>query len=460
MSQSSTVQPTDTDDDVAEGSAQAIFIQGGTIRAMGAVADLTAVRDHLGTLLQVQNLVVLIGSGASFHLGSPRTRSLPSSAIEALIERSGSTLSADEQSLLRALNPDESGDLEKLLDLIQTLNAYASKFGQEHVRIGATEVPSATVGFLRAKLNRALAKACQLPSDTCQLPDPLLAHRTMLSRLARARRASLPRTKIFTTNYDLVLEKSLDELGYPYVDGFSGTVERRLSLPFYGLDHHRVDSLSQRVVDRSETSFYLHKVHGSLNWRASSPASGQPAIESIQVRQVSTDPADDESVLIYPTATKEGDTLAYPYADLLRLLSGTLQQPDTAVLSIGYGFQDAHINRILLGAQAMNSGLHLTVVDPFGVFDDAEIASLAADPRLGGRTVAVPNPPTPVGQLASRGDSRIAVITGPAAVFESFVQLLPDPGIRQDAPNRLAELILGLTGSGTTTGPAPRGAGA
>ena len=52
--------------------------------------------------------------------------------------------------------------------------------------------------------------------------DPLLAHRTFLSRIVRSRRSNLPRPRIFTTNYDLVIESALDELGYPYIDGFSG----------------------------------------------------------------------------------------------------------------------------------------------------------------------------------------------------------------------------------------------
>lgn len=58
--------------------------------------------------------------------------------------------------------------------------------------------------------------------------------------------------------------KRSTSLGYPYIDGFSGTVDRRLNLAYYGLDFHRVDTTSQQVLARADSALYLHKIHGSL----------------------------------------------------------------------------------------------------------------------------------------------------------------------------------------------------
>jgi hypothetical protein len=420
-----------------------LLAQGGRVAAVNDVGEATAVTEHLGALLQVQNLVVLLGSGASFHLGSPRIRSLTTADVVTMVADTGRTLTPAEQALLSALNAHDDGDLEQLLDHLQVLAAYATKLNQDPARVGTVDVPRAAISGLRLALNLALAHACDLPGSSCPLPDPLEAHRTLLSRIARARRATLPRAKLFTTNYDLVIEKALDQLGYPYVDGFSGTVDRRLNLPFYGLDNHRVDTLSQQVIERTDTSFYVYKVHGSLNWRVDTAAAVHDGIDSVQVRQVHTVPGEgDDTALIYPTASKEGDTLAYPYSDLLRLLSGTLQQPDTAVLSLGYGFKDVHINRIVLGALTMNSGMHLTIADPVGVLDEEDLALALKGAPLSDAELTKT---TPIWRLARQTDSRVAVITGPGGAFTELVKMLPDPGIRREAPNGLARLIEGLT---------------
>ncbi len=68
------------------------------------------------TLLQVHNLVILVGTGASFHLGSPRTRQLKNKEVTDLIVESGASVEASDSALLSTLNPADSGDLEKLLN--------------------------------------------------------------------------------------------------------------------------------------------------------------------------------------------------------------------------------------------------------------------------------------------------------------------------------------------------------
>jgi hypothetical protein len=209
------------------------------------------------------------------------------------------------------------------------------------------------------------------------------------------------------------------------------------------------------VVSRSNNSFFLHKIHGSLNWRASS-TSDSGGIESIGVVQVpESEPLNDGAVLIYPTAAKEGDTLAYPYADMLRMLSTALQQPDTALLVVGYGFWDAHINRITLGALAMNPGLNLMVVDPLALVDpNQDLSSVQGrertDSLLEDMGLELKN--TPIAELAALQDSRVSVLTGPSASFENLAVLLPDQSVQGDgaSPGALAELLSRL---GTETSP-------
>lgn len=421
---------------------QGLFIVGGVVKSRLTENDSQVVEDYLSSLLQVHNLVILVGSGASFHLGSPQTRALMTETIKVLIAQSNETVEESDVALLDALNPHDNGDLEKLLNGLQLAVALAAQTG--HTKITLGEGPSARafevedMESLRKKIGSALAYACELPGDSSRIDadyrdDPMRAHRTLISRIVRSRRANLPRPRLFTTNYDLVIERALDELGYPYIDGFSGTVDRRLNLAYYGLDFHRVDTTSQQILARADSALYLHKIHGSLNWRAVSEREATTGVESLEVRQVSQDAATDaERVLIYPTTAKEGDTLAYPYSDLMRLLGDAVQQDDTAIVSVGYGFADPHINRILLRSLAMNPALNVLVADPFAVLEPSDMETAMEADELVGQTLteAGLNPKaTAIAALAQGADSRIAVLTGEAGKFTRFADLMPDPSV-------------------------------
>lgn len=432
-----------------------LFLIGGVIKDLITSAEASATREHLSSLLQVKNLVLLLGSGASFHLGSPQTRNLSNQEVLRLIADAGGQPSEADASLLETINPTDSGDLEQLLNGLQLATSLADQAGLDAVALGSGEkaqsYPKDEVEGLRRRINGALAEACRLPrkGDELEPPfdtDPLVAHRTFLSRIVRNRRSNLPRPKIFTTNYDLLIESALDELGYPYVDGFSGTVDRRLNLAFYGLDFHRVETTTQSIVARAEGALYLHKVHGSLNWRSSIERDRLTGLESVEVKQDPSALPSEDLVLIYPTAAKEGDSLAYPYSDLLRLLGDAVQQEDTAVLVAGYGFADPHINRLLLRSLATNSALNIFVADPRAVLDDGELDAVASNADARGRTLAdLSTTPkaTPIAALATTADSRISVLTGTPGRFAELAELLPSPSLHGEAspPAAIASIV-------------------
>ena len=439
-----------------EVQSRGLFLIGGTIKEVSTSTESSGVRDHLSSLLQVKNLVVLLGSGASFHLGSPQTRNLTNEQVLGLITKAGGAPSDTDAALLATINPTDSGDLEQLLNGLQLATSLAAQAGLDAVVLGAgddaTPYPRDQVEGLRRRINRALAEACRLPQPGKKLDppfdtDPLLAHRTFLSRIVRSRRSNLPRPRIFTTNYDLVIESALDELGYPYIDGFSGTVDRRLNLAFYGLDFHRVETTTQSVLARAEGALYLHKVHGSLNWRSFTDRDQVTGLESLEVKQGSGVAQHDEVVLIYPTSAKEGDTLAYPYSDLLRLLGDAVQQEDTAVLVAGYGFADPHINRLLLRSLATNPALNVFVADPKAVLADDDLVAVTANADARGRSLAdvgVTPKTTAIAALATAPDSRIAVLTGDHGKFAELARLLPGSAPKGETPAAVASLIEAL----------------
>ena len=447
-----------------EGSAKTrgLFVVGGVVKSRLTDGDQQVLVDHLSSLLQVHNLVILVGSGASMHLGSPSTRNLPFAKIAGLIEQAGAAVSVTDEALLRVLNPRDDGDLERLLNALQLAADLASHTGSQSISLGddpaAASFAIRDVAALRAKIANALARACDLPGppdevDPGYRDDPLLAHRTFFSRVVRSRRSNLPRPRVFTTNYDLVIERALDQLGYPYIDGFSGTVDRRLNMANFGLDFHRVDRASQDVLARAEGTLYLHKIHGSLNWRAVSGTDAATGVDLLDVHQVPGDGSlEGQRVLIYPTTAKEGDTLAYPYSDLMRLLGDAVERDDTAIISVGYGFADAHINRILLRSLSTNPALNVFIADPYAVLDKLPLAAAIDDEDLVGtplRDSRHPARDTPVGKLARADDSRVAVLTGEAGKFTRLAEALPDPAIGRNvtAPATISALIEALGGA-------------
>src|SRR4051794_24563882 len=82
-----------------------LFLIGGVVKDLITSADPQTIREHLSSLLQVKNLVVLLGSGASFHLGSPQTRNLTNQEVLALITSADGELSQDDAALLATINP-------------------------------------------------------------------------------------------------------------------------------------------------------------------------------------------------------------------------------------------------------------------------------------------------------------------------------------------------------------------
>ena len=151
---------------------------------------------------------------------------------------------------------------------------------------------------------------------------------------------------IFTTNYDLFNEMALDELGFPYNNGFTGTYRRKFSPSSYNYMYVDNMNLSRDVWERLSSFFNLVKIHGSISWVRKDEQVWERDYESI---------SDDDTVMIYPTPLKDRTTLMTPYSDLFRVMENRLVQKNGVLIVMGYSFGDDHINRIILNALAVPS---------------------------------------------------------------------------------------------------------
>lgn len=163
-----------------------------------------------------------------------------------------------------------------------------------------------------------------------------------------SRTATRDRLNIFTPNYDRFIEYACDMAGILVLDRFVGKVEPVFRTNKIELDYHYNPPGIRGEPRYVEGVVRYSKIHGSLDWRfkdeqivkALLPFGADDAHPALPDK-----PSDH--VVIYPNSSKGIETVFYPYSELFRDFSCAVSQPNSVVVTYGYGFGDSHINRIL-----------------------------------------------------------------------------------------------------------------
>ena len=145
--------------------------------------------------------------------------------------------------------------------------------------------------------------------------------------------------EIFSLNYDLLLEKALENNSLPYFSGFIGNVK-----PFFISDS--VDDFTGLYVKQSWTK--LWKLHGSLNFKKS--ITEQIFIEN-NIK------SEYEDLLIYPSMDKYLSSRKAPFIAYLDRFRKYLLVNEQVLLILGYSFCDDHVNDIIINGLNNNSRL-------------------------------------------------------------------------------------------------------
>lgn len=142
--------------------------------------------------------------------------------------------------------------------------------------------------------------------------------------IAERRRA----VRLFTTNYDTILEDALALGGFSYWDGFSGGAVAYRS--------HRYGDEEPNLGDRA----HVIKLHGSIDWHLGEDD------RVWRVRDGDLYPKKVSRVLIYPQSTKYLATQRDPFAAQFDLFRRSLGAREENVLAAcGYSYGDDHINQ-------------------------------------------------------------------------------------------------------------------
>lgn len=177
-----------------------------------------------------------------------------------------------------------------------------------------------------------------------------------------SRAASRERLQIFTINYDRLIERGADLAGLRILDRFVGAVEPEFRSSRLKIDMHYLPPGIRGEPRQLEGVVHLTKLHGSLDWRYERPRLFRtPLPFGADDTHPGLPAKPQDSLVIYPNAVKDVETSAYPYADLFRDFSAALCQPNSVLVTYGYGYGDDHVNRIIADMVTIPS-THLVVI--------------------------------------------------------------------------------------------------
>lgn len=350
-----------------------------------------ALQAEMANYLQMDNLSFLVGAGCSSNIVDGSETGIP------LMRGLYDTFFADNPKFDVAgvnFNGKFDYNLEKMLE---TMGAVAVTNQIKEIDSDIDVKMKVVRDFIRSKITAGLES-----EEVKEIYKSFYAKITQRSRKSPI--------SIFTTNYDLFSEMALDELGFPYNNGFSGSYKRKFNPVSYNYMYVENMNLTKDVWERVSSFFNLVKLHGSISWFR---MGGE-----IWERHYS-DISDDETVMIYPTPLKDRTTLMEPYSDLFRAMENHVVQKNSVLVVLGYSFGDDHINRVILNGLAVPS-FRLVV------FGEGENIS----------------------KLTKLGDSRITVINSSDKIhyFKNFVEkALPPihPDTEEELQLRPASEIIG-----------------
>jgi hypothetical protein len=342
--------------------------------------------------LKMQNVCALIGAGASKYVTGfvgagifDRVKAILDKRPSGEILQKALKFVASPQDLAR--NFEEF--LSQLTVVVRVLEGKFGPFrnlaeGWSVEGLGAGKNAAGKLEQLLLDIERAIIVACnvKLPESELTLTAAdVTPHEAFLAKLV-ARDPQQGRGRLFTTNYDTLLEQAMDRLGIVYSDGFTGTVARRFNTASYDLDLYYPGEVTAGRVRRYDKVLHLYKLHGSINWRRSVQEAGDPfgiladlrplpsekevlltpeTLDQIFINPNGGQP--EQTLAILPTAAKFGESVTMPYAHLFRAMAQVLREPQTACFVIGYSGWDQHLNRIIEDALT-NPGFTCVIVNP------------------------------------------------------------------------------------------------
>lgn len=176
---------------------------------------------------------------------------------------------------------------------------------------------------------------------------PLDIHGEFIRRIAKH---ADPSVKVFSLNYDPLIERAAAHVRVRVIDGYLGAEHSYFDPAVFEERIGRIRGTHRgKQFDETVKPIHLLKLHGSLGWYEC-PTTG--------VRQCGFGvgpPAGTKRLMVPPQRRKATDTMNPPYSALWSTFRGCLGHnaaPINRLVCIGYGFADEHVNAVIEAALA------------------------------------------------------------------------------------------------------------
>jgi hypothetical protein len=287
----------------------------------------------------------LFGAGISKDAGVPLMHPL-TARVRAMAE------GTPHKAVLDALFNDlpSGSHIEHLLSHLGDYATLAERAKAEEVTVRGTNIKASdlteahkeVVGWIAETVRWGYREASTgKPEAIGEFKKPLVtidAHKGFVQALFKTAQAGLHDRRgpirLFSLNYDTLVEDALALSAVSHWDGFSGGA--------VAFRNHRFGEEAPKGY-----SAHVVKLHGSIDWYLGDDG------KVWRVREGDTYPARTGRVLIYPQATKYVATQRDPFAAQFDIFRRTLSTTGDNVLVVcGYSFGDDHINQEIESAMA------------------------------------------------------------------------------------------------------------
>jgi len=300
----------------------------------------------LSAIFQSEHLSLLIGSGLTSAVSfEADVKSQEMSRLDLENELSKKVKTKADETALKMDRGEANieDDIRIALELISGLEILDDK---RHTKL-KTELNIKLLDFINSILKTEKEFLTKLKADD---EKAILAFNLLKSFILSftSRAASRERLNLFTTNYDRFVELACDETGVLLLDRFKGKIQPVFRNTRLELDFHYNPPGIRGEPRYVEGVARITKLHGSIDWkfvRGKIVKSLLPFGVEDTHSEIPKNVTDQ--VVIYPNSSKDIETAFYPYAELFRDFSSAVCQPNSVIITYGYGFGDSHINRVI-----------------------------------------------------------------------------------------------------------------
>jgi hypothetical protein len=300
-----------------------------------------------------KNIGFFFGAGTSCALGIPNIAMLTSGVESNLKGDHLKHYKAIRDNLAKSAVASKTITIEDILNQIRRIREITNeRSDQEFIKVS---------GDAAKKLDQEICKSIYTLIEDKEKAADLTNTKRFFAWLSNLNREFTK--EVFTTNYDLVIEKSLELNQIPYFDGFVGAYE-----PFFCQE-----SIEQPTGknDLTRNWIRLWKIHGSLSWFWKADAiTGSQKI--VRAGKFSNSSAGDNELVIYPSKEKYDSSRKQPFIAYFDRLKSFLLGGELLFVFSGYSFSDQHINDIIFNCLRQNNRLSCVVF----CYQDSEVKNL------------------------------------------------------------------------------------